>query len=107
MKETWGDIARSIDEGESKSRPCADCTASSKQPIAQDPVGAPRLQLFFDGLLQDFHPEHGVFLLKGFEPFGIRQSPVSTTFPPKANSWQSVTLYNTVRDFLVSNMGAT
>ena len=50
-------------------------------PIAQDPVGAPRLQLFFDGLLQDFYPEHGigihllelgVFLLKGFEPFGIR-----------------------------------
>ena len=86
-----------MDEGESKSRPCADCTASSKQPIAQDPVGAPRLQLFFDGLLQDFHPKHGigihlfelaVFLLKGFEPYGIRQSPVSGTFPSKANFWQ-------------------
>ena len=95
MKEAWDDIARSIDEGESKSRPCADCTASSKQPIAQDPVGGQRLKLFFDGFLQDFHPEHGigihlfelgVFLLKGFEPFGIRQSPVSATFPPKGNS---------------------
>ncbi|MGC6564545.1 MAG: hypothetical protein ACON38_02920, partial [Akkermansiaceae bacterium] len=58
-----------------------DCTASPKQPIAQDPVGAPRLELFFDGLLQDLHPEHGigihllelgVLLLKGFEPFGVR-----------------------------------
>ncbi|MGC6565477.1 MAG: hypothetical protein ACON38_07675, partial [Akkermansiaceae bacterium] len=39
---------------------CAGCTASPKQPIAQDPVGAPRLELFFDGLLQDLHPEHGI-----------------------------------------------
>jgi hypothetical protein len=51
QKETWTDSARSIDEDEHRSRPCADCTASHKQPAMQNPGGTPRLQLFFNGRL--------------------------------------------------------
>ena len=57
--------------------------------------GAPRLQLFFERLLQDFDAEHrvgihllefGVFLFKRLEPLGVRHVHHTILFTPSVQS---------------------
>ena len=92
---TSDDNARWIGAGESSWRPCADCTVYLRQRAAHSLDGAPRLQLFFECLLQDLHSKHGigihllelgVLFFKSLEALGISDLHHSVFLAPTMES---------------------